>query len=108
MYATASFDNGGQSAGIYINENESQWVKISPNEMKNAPFGKTVAAVTPSNENIVWFTAYNPDNNNHFLWKYNKLTNSWTNKSATIANIANGIGSLNFQYGYNMVLKVHH
>lgn len=107
MYATASFENGSQSAGIYINENESGWVKISPSEMTNASFGKTIAAVTPSNENIVWFTAYNPDNNNHFLWKYNKTTNSWTNKSATIANIASDIGSLNFQYGYNMVLKVH-
>lgn len=107
IYATASFDNGNTQAGIYISEDETNWSNITPSEFLNAPFGKMVAAVTPSNENIVWFLAYNPDNKDHFLWKFDKENATWTNKAATIANIASGLGALNLQYGYNMTLKVH-
>ncbi len=113
LYATIESD-GVPNAGFLTSEDGDTWVNITPpNFIPN--FGRTKVGIDPSNENIVYFfTADRNPSNQAVLNRYDAsvetLEEAWVDLSANLpvtipTNF--GLGNLNIQGGYDMVMKVH-
>ena len=80
---------------------------ITPSDFPTV-FKRTVIAISPSNENIVYFFVQTPNQGptNTQLWKYDDALASWANLTDSLPTIGGKSGTLNTQGGYDMVLKV--
>ncbi len=110
IYATIA-SAGEPNAGFFTTTDGNTWTDITP-EFLTPTLRRTVMAVDPSNENIVYFFSRNNDAASEaFLVKYNAAAETpeemYTDLSANLPiNIGGPVGNLNLQTGYNMVVKV--
>ena len=108
LYASIE-SSGNPNNGIFTSVDGETWTKISPDNFPTA-FGRTVMALTPSDENIIYTLSQNPAGLGH-LWRYTANADStqtlWVDLSANLPNIGGLAGSLNTQGNYNLVVKVH-
>ena len=117
IYIAAGTD--GDIGGFFISlDNGDTWINITPdnNTYPDFPvdFNRTVIAVAPSNEDIVYFLTYvgkdANDNPIHSLWKYtydsNTNTYSWTNLSTNLPAQGGSTGDFDSQGGYDLLIKV--
>ncbi|MEQ9188665.1 MAG: T9SS type A sorting domain-containing protein [Cryomorphaceae bacterium] len=108
FYASISND-ASSNRGFWRSDNGLDWVLISPNGLAGS-HDRTVIAVAPSDENIVFFYSYAPGAgyNSAILWRYKYLSGDGTGAGGEWQNRTSGLASssINMQGGYNMVLGV--
>ncbi len=100
--------SGESSEGItQLTDDGAIWKDITPADFPTV-YKRTVIAISPSNENIVYFFVQTPNQGptNTQLWKYNDAVPSWTNLTDSLPTIGGKSGTLSTQGGYDMVLKV--
>lgn len=117
IYVAAGTD--GDMGGYYLSlDNGDTWTNITPDNTTYpnfpADFNRTVIAIAPSNEDIVYFLSYvGKDSNDdpiHSLWKYtydfNSGTYSWNDLSANLPAQGSSTGNFDSQGGYDLLIKV--
>ncbi|WP_456457788.1 T9SS type A sorting domain-containing protein [Reichenbachiella sp.] len=108
IYATIDY-SGVPNAGLFTSMDGDNWTSITPSDFPTF-FGRTVMGIDPSNENKVYFLNHD-ELGPQGLYRYNAVdttAGAWTNLSANLpTSIGGPVGNLNFQGGYNMVVKVH-
>jgi len=112
LYAT--MNSSGVMAGIWRSTDGESWTNITPTGWP-ANYRRTVLAVAPSNENIVYFLSCTPNYGtvDHNLWKYTYVsgngsgsTGTWVNLSSNLPAEGGKTGNFNSQKGYDLVIKV--
>lgn len=108
IYATIDF-SGVPNAGFFTSTDGDAWTDITPS-FYPAFSGRTVMGIDPNNEDRVYFLNHDqlgPQG----LFRYmasDAPGSQWTDLSANLpTSIGGPVGNLNFQTGYNMVVKVH-
>ncbi|MEP4095016.1 T9SS type A sorting domain-containing protein [Reichenbachiella sp.] len=108
IYATIDF-SGVPNAGFFTSTDGDAWTDITPS-LYPAFSGRTVMGIDPNNEDRVYFLNHDqlgPQG----LFRYmasDAPGSQWTDLSANLpTSIGGPVGNLNFQTGYNMVVKVH-
>ena len=100
--------SGEASEGITrLTDDGAIWKDITPADFPTV-YKRTVIAISPSNENIVYFFVQTPDQGptNTQLWKYDDALTTWINLTDSLPTIGGKSGTLSTQGGYDMVLKV--
>ncbi len=113
LYATIE-SNGVPNAGFLTSTDGETWTNITPPNFI-ANYGRTKVGINPSNEDEVYFfTLDRSPSNEAVLFKYNAAAETpeetWVNLTANLPFVIDrnfGIGNLNLQRGYNMVIEVH-
>ena len=113
VYATlASNTTGG--GGIFRSTDGLTWTNITPGTWPST-YARTVLAVAPSNENIVYFLgeASTSGNSNCKVWKYRYPGSGtgagdayWVDESANRPSLGGQSGNFNSQLSYDLVIKV--
>ncbi len=121
LYAVNSYSNKGFYYAVRSTDDGKNWTKIAPS---NFPYGsRALIAISPSNENIIYFLIDKSSDNNNpdvRLWKYifksgdgTGTGGEWKDLSDNLPRsslLVNGISNPNFNFnsykGYAMVLKV--
>lgn len=108
IYATIDA-SGIPNAGFFTSTDGDNWTDITP-ALFPAFAGRTVMGIDPSNENKIYFLNHD-ETGPSGLFRYiatNPVGSQWTDLSANLpTSIGGPVGNLNFQTGYNMVVKVH-
>ncbi|MEO9966211.1 MAG: T9SS type A sorting domain-containing protein [Reichenbachiella sp.] len=108
IYATIDF-SGVPNAGIFTSDDGDNWTNITP-AFYPIFFGRTVMGIDPTNENRVYFLNHD-ELGPQGLFRYiatDAIGSRWTDLSANLPVAIGGpVGNLNFQTGYNMLVKVH-
>ena len=120
LYAVNSYSNKGFYYAVRSTDDGKNWTKIAPS---NFPYGsRALIAISPSNENIIYFLIDKSSDNNNpdvRLWKYifksgdgTGTGGEWKDLSDNLPRsslLVNGISNPNFNFnsykGYAMVLK---
>ncbi len=112
VYATLSNTSGNKTApaGIFrsVSGLAGSWEEITPPTGFGTDFRRTVIAIDPSNENIVYFLGNKGTSNS--LHRYDDSApagSEWTDLTASIPNLGGLVGDYDAQSSYNMVLEVH-
>lgn len=107
IYATVDY-SGVPNAGFFTSTDGDNWTDITPAFYPTFS-GRTVMGIDPSNEDRVYFLNHDllgPQG----LFRYMASAapgSEWTDLSANLPiNIGGSVGNLNFQTGYNMLVKV--
>jgi len=108
FYASISSD-ASANRGFWRSTDGFDWVKINPNALAGS-HDRTVIAVAPSNEDVMFFYSYAPSAgvNGAILWRYEYISGDGTGNGGDWQNRTSGLASSSFsmQWGYNMVLGV--
>ena len=106
MYACFDDYAGNATEGIHRSTDGVNWINITPNSFPNS-FGRTVLAIAPSNENVVYAlsSASGHGNTNHSLFRYDN--GSWSDRSNSLPAYGGEVGDYNAQGDYNMMVAVH-
>ncbi len=106
MYA--SFDDyaGNAIQGIHRSTDGVNWTNITPNSFPSS-FGRTVLAIAPTDDNVVYALTYAPSHGNtgHGFYKYDN--GSWSDRSNNLPAYGDPVGDFNSQQEYNMMVAVH-
>jgi hypothetical protein len=126
VYAALSQANqdgtSSASAGVWRSTDGINWTNIS-NGFFSLIFKRTVIAVAPSNENVVYIvsetpgsgfqTAYGGVSEDHSFCKYTYLTGDgsgvggvWEDRSLNLPSFGQPVGEFASQGGYDLVIKV--
>jgi hypothetical protein len=114
VYATLSSAATGNQ-GIFRSEDGINWINITPGNWP-PEFQRTVLAIAPSNEDIVYFLAESEGygTNNHSLWKYEYLSGDgsgsggqWTNQSSNLPAQGGLTGDFDSQSSYDLLIRVN-
>ncbi|MBX7045476.1 MAG: T9SS type A sorting domain-containing protein [Ignavibacteria bacterium] len=123
VYAAGSFVTGGPMNGIFRSVDGITWTNITPGSFP-ATYGRIVAAIAPSNQNIVYFAVHNVPNaepnsvNRHQFWKYQYVSGDgtgaggiWTALGGNLPQAGQGnFGNFNepfdTQGGYDLTMQV--
>ena len=113
VYATlASNTTGG--GGIFRSIDGLTWTNITPSTWPST-YARTVLAIAPSNENIVYFLCESAtsDTSDCKIWKYtypgsgNGIGDgNWVDESANRPSLGGKTGNFDSQLSYDMVIKV--
>ncbi|HTP14069.1 MAG TPA: T9SS type A sorting domain-containing protein, partial [Bacteroidota bacterium] len=120
FYAAISSD--GQTSGIFRSTTgaSGSWVNITPVGWPST-YNRTVLAIAPSNEKVVYFLLESPgsgyhdatDNTYTSFWKYTYVSGdgsgaggTWSNRSANMPAYGGNVGNFTHQAGYDLVIKV--
>jgi photosystem II stability/assembly factor-like uncharacterized protein len=106
LYAALSSD--GDKHGFYRStDNGDTWTNITPSGFPSS-YGRTVIAVAPSNEKIVYFLTHVDGSNasGHNLWKYDTSAASWSDLSDNLPDEDGTTGSFDSQEGYDLLIKI--
>ena len=116
VYATISNDLGDRTADVGYFRSETglpgSWEEITPPGV-NDRFRRTVMAIDPSNENIVYFLSTEIASGGGFdfgLYRYDASApeeSRWQDRSSSIPPQEEPIGGYDPQQSYNMVVAVH-
>ncbi len=110
----AAFSSEGDKHGFYRSDSdgdENSWTEITPNTFPK-DYERTVIAIAPSNENVVYFLTHNGGENadGHNLWKYvydpDNDNYTWSDLSSNIPDENGKTGSFDSQGGYDLLIKV--
>lgn len=95
-----------RASGFYRSEDGVNWTEITPLGFRGR-YNRTVMAVDPSNEDLVYFLTDSPASRNEVeLWQYNASRDSWTVLSRNLPTNISAAGNFNSQQSYNMLIKV--
>ncbi len=117
---TGNYDSPDQ--GIYRSTDGVNWTNITPVGWP-ASYNRVVIAISPSNENVVYFlgdtpgsgfhTVYAGGNDDNSLWKYTYVSGdgsgaggTWVNRSANMPAFGGNVGDYASQGGYDLVVAV--
>ncbi|WP_109301947.1 T9SS type A sorting domain-containing protein [Aquimarina sp. AU474] len=114
LYASTSSNGAPNTGFLTSNDNGETWTNITPPNFI-AAYGRSKIGVDHSNEDVVYFFTQDRDPNNQaVLYRYDASgatpEETWVNLTANLPfsiPINFGIGDLNLQGGYNMVMEVH-
>ncbi len=122
FYASISSDGGGNK-GFWRSTDGQSWTNITPPGFPSV-HQRTLMAIAPSNENVVYFYSVtpgkgnpsvpnNPSSEHQSLWKYTYVSGNgsgsggtWENRSANLPSSTKFINTLNTQGNYCMSLAV--
>ncbi len=108
VYATAS--SGNDHSGIWRSEDGIEWESITPQGWPGR-YSRVVIGMTPFYDEMYFFAESRGFGfNNHSLWKlvYRDGGRSiWDDRSANLPNFGSDFGTINTQFAYDMVIKVH-
>ncbi|MFZ1688703.1 MAG: FlgD immunoglobulin-like domain containing protein [Flavobacteriales bacterium] len=117
----AGIGNTSPSEGFWRSPDGLNWTEISPSPF-TTNLERTVLAIDPSNENVVYFFSETPGSgiHGHSLWKYRYVSGDgtgaggvWENRSSNLPNgsctgyFTFDFGYINSQTSYDMALAVH-
>lgn len=117
VYATLSntsiANRGGNTKGFFRSTNGTNWTEITPPNLPEI-HDRTVMAISPQNENEVYFLTYTPQASSsikYSLLKYTYISGDgsnaggqWENLSANIPAFGGSVGNYDSQESYNMLL----
>lgn len=115
MYVAIGDD--ATNEGIYRSTtgNLGDWTNITDGAFPTG-IDRTVMAIAPSNEDIVYIFASTPGFFGHtsYIWKYTYTSGdgsgaggTWEDRSANLPAFGGNVGNLNIQTGYDMFVRVH-
>ena len=117
VYATLSntsvANRGGTVKGFYRSVDGVNWTEITPPGLPRI-HDRTVMAISPQDENEVYFLTYTPGTPGllkYNLWKYTYLSGNgsgtdgtWENLSANVPALGGSLGNFDSQESYNMLI----
>ncbi|OJJ17116.1 hypothetical protein BKI52_30865 [marine bacterium AO1-C] len=117
VYATLSntsiANRGGNVKGFYRSVDGVNWTEITPPGLPEI-HDRTVLAISPQNENEIYFLTYTPGIAGlikYNLWKYTYVSGNgsgsggtWENLSANIPALGGNLGNYDSQESYNMLI----
>jgi hypothetical protein len=113
IYAAIPYNLG--NPGVWRSTDDgANWAEITPSSYPSI-YLRTVIAVDPNNENVVYFWTYTTSGlSNTSLWKYTYVSGdgsgaggTWVDLTSKLpTSIGGQVGNLNVQGSYDMVMKV--